>query len=62
MLTFQFPIHSLGDFDRMIELENRMTPALGAESSVDGHDAGSGEGNLFILTNAPRVAFDQAFG
>jgi hypothetical protein len=26
---------------------------------VDGHDAGSGEMNIFILTDSPKVAFDR---
>ena len=26
---------------------------------MDGHDAGSGEMNIFILTDHPRLAFEQ---
>jgi hypothetical protein len=60
LLVMQIPLESMGDFDRMVEAEQRIEALLGPLGQVDGHDAGSGEGNLFILTDEPRVAFQKA--
>ena len=61
-LVIQIPIRSMGDFDRMVEAEERMIEALKDIADITGHDMGSGEGNIFIHTNAPerdvRIAFD----
>lgn len=61
-LIIQIPIGSTGDFDRMVEAEGRMGEALKGVADVTGHDAGSGEGNIFIHTNTPqsdaRIAMD----
>jgi hypothetical protein len=61
-LVVQIPIGSMGDFDRMVEAEDRMEKAFQGIASVDGHDSGSGEGNIFIHTNDPerdaRTALD----
>lgn len=43
----------------MIEIEDLLTDNLSENSDVDGHDAGSGEVNIFIHTNDPRFAFDE---
>ena len=40
----------------MIELEEGIMTSLGNLGQVDGHDAGSGEMNIFILTDQPKVA------
>jgi hypothetical protein len=58
-LVFQFPCHSIQDYSRMIQLEDKMEQ-LSEEGSwgiVDGHDAGPNEMNIFILTNHPQEAF-----
>jgi hypothetical protein len=54
-LVIQIPIGSMGDFDRMIEAEVKMGEALKGIASIEGHDRGSGEGNIFIHTNAPHA-------
>jgi len=59
-LVIQVPIDSMGDFDRLIEAEERIAALLGGLGQVDGHDAGAGEGNLFILTDEPAIAFQKA--
>jgi hypothetical protein len=60
LLVLQVPIASTGDFDRMVESEQRIEALLGTLGRVDGHDAGSGEGNLFIFTDEPTLAFQKA--
>jgi hypothetical protein len=40
-------------------LENRIIAGLGNLGEVDGHDAGSGEMNIFIHTNHPALAFER---
>jgi len=60
LLVIQVPIGSVGDFDRLVEAEERIEALLGTLGRVDGHDAGSGEGNLFIFTDEPTLAFQKA--
>ncbi len=43
----------------MIAIEDAIIAGLGDIGSVDGHDAGSGEMNIFVLTNNPQAAFDK---
>lgn len=38
-------------------LEDLLAEDLGSPSAVDGHDFGSGEFNIFILTDQPRESF-----
>ena len=59
-LVLQFPAGSLRSFDELVALEDRLADAIGALGDVDGHDAGSGEVNIFILTTRPRDAFEMA--
>jgi hypothetical protein len=59
-LVIQVPISSIGDFDRMVEAEERIEALLKDLGQVDGHDAGSGEGNIFIRTDEPQLAFQKA--
>jgi hypothetical protein len=54
LLVIQLPIASMGDFDRLVAAEDRMGEALKGVAEVDGHDAGSGEGNIFIHTDTPE--------
>jgi len=58
-LVLQLPASSAEDYDEMIALEEVITSNLANLGCVDGHDAGSGEMNIFILTNSPRAAFDR---
>lgn len=56
-LVLQWPATSIDDYDSMVEIENVLIDQLSEDSEVDGHDAGSEEMNIFILTNAPERAF-----
>lgn len=58
-LVLQLPASSISDYDEMVELEERITRGLGTLGNVDGHDAGSGEMNIFILTDHPKPAFER---
>jgi hypothetical protein len=57
-LVLQFPCNSSDDFDAVIRLEDRLLEELrSTDSEIDGHDAGSGEANIFILTENPVETF-----
>ena len=43
----------------MIGAENILIKHLAGDSEVDGHDAGSGEMNIFVFTDDPRKALTQ---
>ena len=58
-LVLQIPASSITDFDRLIMLEEAIIDGLGSTGDVDGHDAGSGEMNIFVLTDDPKLAFDR---
>jgi hypothetical protein len=61
-LVLQWPASSIKDYDAMIEIENALIEKLPVESKVDGHDAGSGEMNIFIHTNNPKRTFSEIKG
>jgi len=61
-LVVQFAGDDIADFDSMIELEGDLICSLGDEHLVDGHDVGSGEVNIFILTNDPSLACAEVKG
>ena len=53
------------DYDAIIAAEEMLREDLGNVGRVDGHDAGSGEMNIFIFTNHPKLclqACQQIFG
>jgi hypothetical protein len=50
-LTYQ------ADYDRLLSLEHLIESGLDAISIVDGHDISSGEMNVFIHRDHPKVAF-----
>ena len=56
-LVLQWPASSIKDYDTLIEIEDVLTEKLNDGSDVDGHDAGSGEMNIFIHTNDPETTF-----
>jgi len=43
----------------MVEFEEAIMEGIGDLGEVDGHDAGSGETNIFILTDEPKAAFER---
>jgi hypothetical protein len=59
-LVIQIPIGSAGDFDRLIEAEERIDALLMDLGRVEGHDTGAGIGNLLISTDHPQMAFQKA--
>jgi len=59
-LVIQVPIASTGDFDRLIEAEERIDALLKDLGRVHGHETGSGEGNLFIDTDTPELTLQKA--
>ena len=58
-LVLQLPAAGIGDYDNLIRLEDAITQQLGVLGSVDGHDAGSGEMNIFVFTDEPAAALDR---
>ena len=58
-VVLQFSAGTIKDFDMLIELEDRIIAGLGNLGKVDGHDMGSGEMNIFIRTDQPKLAFDR---
>jgi hypothetical protein len=60
-LVLQFPCTSMAEFDAVIELEGKLIDAFAdSATEVDGHDSGSGEANIFILTSDPNTSFASA--
>jgi hypothetical protein len=60
-LVLQFPCTSMAEFDAVIELEEKLIDVFAdSATEVDGHDSGSGEANIFILTSDPDVSFASA--
>lgn len=55
----QLPASLISDYDKLIEFEEHIIEALGDLGDVDGHDMGSGEANIFILTDSPQEAFER---
>jgi hypothetical protein len=60
ILVLQWPGNSEADFDALISMEDQVETALGPYASVDGHDFGSGEMNIFVETDRPTEAFADA--
>jgi hypothetical protein len=58
-LVLQWPASSIKDYDAMIEVEDALVEKLSEANDVDGHDAGSGEVNIFIRTDDPKRAFNE---
>jgi hypothetical protein len=58
-LVLQWPASSIKDYDAMIEVEDALIEKLSEANDVDGHDAGSGEVNIFIRTDDPKRAFNE---
>lgn len=56
-LILQWPASSIKDYDTFIEIEELLIEKLDDGSDVDGHDAGSGEMNIFIHTDDPETTF-----
>ncbi len=57
-LVLQFTEESLDAYDRLIALDDLLIDALIEIAKVDGHDMGSGEANIFILSDDPAGTFN----
>lgn len=61
VLVLQWPAESEADYDALIGMEDALEGALpAAHGSVDGHDFGAGEMNIFVHTDEPHEAFRDA--
>ena len=54
-LVLQFSADSLTDYDRLVSLEDKLIEELSGSANIDGHDFGSGEFNIFILSDEPAA-------
>jgi hypothetical protein len=53
-LVLQFkPDEDLGSFDKLIAFEEVLSSLIGEAAEVDGDDFGTGELNIFSLTEVP---------
>ena len=59
-LVLQFRGDDCLDFDAMVSHENAIQQIVEPIAEVDGHDVGSGEMNIFILTADPVATFERA--
>jgi hypothetical protein len=58
-LVIQWPASSIDDYDEMVDIERTLIEKLAPGNEVDGHDAGSGEVNIFIFTEEPMRTFEE---
>lgn len=58
-LVLQWPAASIKDYDDMVWVEGALIEGLGEIAEVDGHDAGSGTVNIFLVTDEPQRAFAE---
>jgi hypothetical protein len=65
-LVIQFPLRKampdVVDLDALVALEGRLEQDANGEYEVDGHDAGAGEMNIFILTDDAVSTFNVIKG
>lgn len=59
-LVLQWPVTSTLSYDEIVLIEDLLIDRIDAIAQVDGHDAGSGEVNIFLLTEHPHKAFQTA--
>lgn len=61
ILVLQWPATSDTDFDALISMEGLLDADLpDAHGLVDGHDFGAGQMNIFVHTDRPLEAFQDA--
>ena len=56
-LVLQFVGHACPVLDDLIALEDELRDHMSSNAVVDGHDFGSDEANIFIVTSDPAVTF-----
>jgi len=59
-LVLQFKGNEPLDFDALVNLEDKLQELVAPIADVDGHDFGSGEANIFVLTADPVATFERA--
>jgi hypothetical protein len=59
-LVLQFKGNTIPDFDSLVTLEDNLQRIVEPIAEVDGHDIGSGEINIFVLTADPVATFERA--
>ena len=59
MLVLQWAGSSMSDYDALIKSEEALKSTLTGGATVDGHDMGSGEMNIFVETNDPVKTFAE---
>lgn len=59
-LVLQFAATEMEDFDSLVRFETRLIKRMRTLAKVDGHDFGSDEVNIFILTDSPAESFEIA--
>ena len=59
ILVLQWLGSSEADFEELVKMEDELERSLSEYASVDGHDFGSGEMNIFIETDQPERAFAE---
>jgi len=57
-LVLQFAATEVADFDKLVRFEELLSSHTGTLGKVDGHDFGSDEFNIFILTDTPEKIFE----
>jgi len=58
-LVLQWTASSINDYDDMIWVEEALKKGIGQIGSLEGHDVGEGQVNIFLETNDPYRAFDE---
>jgi hypothetical protein len=58
-LVLQFRGNDLLEFDALVNLEDKLQELVEPIADVDGHDLGSGEANIFVLTADPVATFER---
>jgi len=58
-LVLQWPASSIKDYNTLIEIEGIINGGLGDLGKLDGHDMGTGEMNIFVRTDHPKLAFEK---
>ena len=56
-LVLQFRSSAFVDVDALLALEDSLIEQISSSADVDGHDYGSGEANIFVLTSDPIDTF-----
>jgi hypothetical protein len=60
ILVLQWHGSTEADFEALVHMEDLLESRFGGAGSLDGHDFGSGEMNIFIETEEPSQAFATA--